>query len=63
MHKSPRNDTATPGANVDTQFKTLRDYVEYVEKTIREEHKANLSDYERGYQDGWYDAHVKIKGI
>lgn len=62
MHKHPRNDTETPGANVDTKFKTLKQYVEHVERQVLEEHKKNLTDYERGYQDGWYDAHVKIKG-
>lgn len=55
MHKAGRNDTKNPGASCDT---TLGDYIERKEKQIRREHLQNLTEYERGYQDGYYDAVV-----
>lgn len=55
MHKSGRNDTKNPGASCDL---TLKDYIERKEKQIRREHQENLTAYERGYQDGYYDAVV-----
>lgn len=57
MHKSGRNDNENPGASV----KTLGEYIQQMEKQQRKEFEANLTEYERGYQDGWHDAHVKIK--
>lgn len=60
MHKSGRNDTENPGASYDNKG-TLKEYIELKEAQMHRELQATLTEYERGYQDGWYDAHVKIK--
>ena len=61
MHKSGRNDTVNPGASCDNKG-TLREYIAQKEAQVHRELQASLTEYERGYQDGWYDAHVRIKG-
>jgi len=37
---------------------TLGDYITRKEKQYIEDERNKLSDYERGYQDGYYDAIV-----
>lgn len=44
---------------IDTNCKTLGDYISLKEKQYREEERERLTDYERGYQDGYYDAIVE----
>lgn len=60
MHKSMRTDTQSPGASCENKG-TLKEYIAQKEAQMHRELQATLTEYERGYQDGWYDAHVKIK--
>ena len=55
--------TVNPPGQIVTPVETLGDYIQRTEQAIRRERQENMTDYERGYVDGWYDAHVKIKGI
>ena len=60
MHKAGRNDTKNPGASV-KQDKTLGDYIQRKEQQMLVDHKLSLTEYERGYQDGYYDCIVDGK--
>lgn len=64
MHKpAHKNLEHPPGQIVNPiEDKTLADYIQRKEKQIRKEFEENLTEYEKGYMDGWHDAHVKIKG-
>lgn len=62
FHKSGRNDTQNPGSSTSTPCgHTLKEYIALKEAQIHRDLQATLTEYERGYQNGWHDAHVKIK--
>lgn len=63
IRKPPHKNMEHPPGQIVNPVKTLGDYIQRTEQQIRREHQENMTDYERGYVDGWYDAHVKIKGI
>lgn len=44
---------------VQSNIKTLGDYIAQKEKQYIADTRNNLTEYERGYQDGYYDAIVK----
>ena len=57
----PAHKSGTAGQIVNpvvSNVKTLGDYISVKEKQMRDEERASLTDYERGYQDGYYDAIV-----
>ena len=44
---------------VESNIKTLAEYIQQKEKQYIEEERAGLTDYQKGYQDGYYDAIVQ----
>jgi hypothetical protein len=58
--KPAHKDTVNPPGQIRNEL-TLGDYIDRKTMEDRKKFEKDLTEYQRGYLDGYYDAHVKIK--